>query len=304
MISSILTAYKEPRTVGAAIKALLEQDWPEAYEILVVCPDEETARVVQIFTDCYPQVKRLVDQGHGKPAALNLAFSQVRGRICVFTDGDVVIQEGAISALLAPFTDPCCGAVTGRPVSASPRTSMLGYWSHLLTDAGAHDMRSHRARQQQYLDCSGYLYAARSELLSPLPPETLADDAFISQLIWQQGYGIAYAPEARVAVRYPTTYKDWLLQKVRSSAGAAQTPQPLRTDHKKYVRPPEYMRSLKREALAGFRSSLTYPQTSRERWWTWCLFLARIHLWLCVRAELHLKRRPYQDIWQRVETTK
>ncbi|GCE23650.1 glycosyltransferase [Dictyobacter kobayashii] len=304
MISCILTAYKEPRTVGVAIKALIEQDWPEDYEMLVVCPDEETARVVQIFTECYPQVQRLVDQGKGKPAALNLALSQIQGHVCVFTDGDVVIQEEAIAALLVPFSNPNCGAVTGRPISANSRSSMLDYWSHLLTDAGAHYMRMRCSQQQQYLDCSGYLYAARSALLSPLPQETLADDAFISQLIWQQGYTIDYAPKARVAVRYPTTYQDWLLQKVRSSAGAAQTPQPLLADNKKYVRPPEHMRSLKREALAGFRSSLAYPQSRHERWWTWCLFMARVHLWLCVWTELHLKHRSYQDIWQRVETTK
>lgn len=304
MISCILTAYKEPRTIGVAIKALIEQDWPEEYEILVVCPDEETAMVVRIFTDCYSQVRHLVDQGEGKPAALNLAFSQMRGHICVFTDGDVIIQEEAIPALLAPFADPVCGAVTGRPISANVRTSLLGYWSHVLTDAGAHYIRSNYAQQQRYLDCSGYLYAARSALLLPLPLETLADDAYISQLIWQQGYTITYAPEARVAVRYPTTYQDWLLQKVRSSVGAARTPVPLQTTDKKYVRPAEHMRSFKREAFNGLRSSLAYAQSRREQLWTVCLLLARIHLWLCVWLEVHIKHRSRQDIWQRVETTK
>ncbi|GER90099.1 hypothetical protein KDW_42610 [Dictyobacter vulcani] len=304
MISCIITAYKEPRTVGVAIKALIEQDWPEEYEILVVCPDQETARVVRIFTECYPQVQHLVDRGEGKPAALNLALTQIKGRICVFTDGDVVVQEETIAELLTPFANPLCGAVTGRPVSANTRTSMLDYWSHLLTDAGAHYIRSRYAQQQRYLDCSGYLYATLSTLLKPLPVESLADDAYISQLIWQQGYTIAYAPGARVAVRYPTTYRDWLLQKVRSSAGAAQTPQPLSPGDKNYVRPPEQMRSLKREAVNGFRSSLAYAQSSHEQWWTWCLFMARIHLWLCVWVELHLKHRSHQDIWRRVETTK
>ncbi|GCF06990.1 glycosyltransferase [Dictyobacter arantiisoli] len=304
MISCILTAYQEPRTVGVSIKALLEQDWPEAYEILVVCPDTETATVVRIFTECYPQVRQLIDTGEGKPAALNLALKHIRGHICVFSDGDVLVQENAIAELLAPFEQPECGAVTGRPISANPRTSCFGYWSHLLTDAGAHYIRTRNAQQRRYLDCSGYLYAARSFLLTAMPLETLADDAYISQLVWQQGYVLAYAPEARVAVRYPTTYKDWLLQKVRSSAGAAMTPPPLHPNDQRYVRPPEHMRSFQREALTGLYSALTYAQSWHEQWWTCCLLIARIHLWLCVWLELHIKHRSRQDIWQRVETTK
>lgn len=304
MISCILTAYHEPRTVGVSIKALIEQAWTEEYEILVVCPDKETANVVRIFTDCYPQVQHLIDTGKGKPAALNLALKQIRGSICVFTDGDVIIQEDAIPALLSHFKDPHCGAVTGRPISANARSSCFGYWSHLLTDAGAHHTRTRFSEQQRYLDCSGYLYAARSELLSTLPHDTLADDAYISQLVWQQGYMLAYAPEAQVAVRYPTTYGDWLLQKVRSSAGSAQVSAPLRPDAKNYVRPPEHMRSFQSEAFTGLRSALAYAQSWPERWWTCCLLCARIHLWLCVWLELNIKHRPYQDIWQRVETTK
>ncbi len=221
MISAIITAYKEPRTIGGAIDALLQQDWPDTYEILVVSPDEETRAAVEPYVQRYPQVHHLTDRGEGKPAALNLAFAHARGEICVLTDGDVQVCPGAIGPLLVALKDERCGAVSGRPISASPRATLLGYWSHLLTDAGAHNARMRRARKGAYFDCSGYLYAVRRELVPELPADTLADDAYISQAIWEQGYTIAYAPDAQVRVWYPTTYADWLLQKVRSTAGAA-----------------------------------------------------------------------------------
>jgi cellulose synthase/poly-beta-1,6-N-acetylglucosamine synthase-like glycosyltransferase len=303
MLSCIVTAYKEPTTIGAAIEALIAQDWQEEYEILVACPDQPTADVVLACAQKYPQVQHLRDSGEGKPAALNLALQQAHGRICIFTDGDVKVLPNAIQALLAPFADTQCGAVTGRPVSASPRSTMLGYWSHLLTDAGAHTVRMRRSQQGLFLDCSGYLYAARRELLSPWPANTLADDAYISQYIWQQGYQIAYAPKALVAVRYPTTYHDWLLQKVRSTAGAAtiveQAANPLQQK-----RQPVRMRSFFHEAIEGFRPTLAYPRALREFWWTCALLLARLHLWLRIMDEVHIKRRSYKDIWQRVESTK
>jgi cellulose synthase/poly-beta-1,6-N-acetylglucosamine synthase-like glycosyltransferase len=309
VVSCILTAYKEFRTVGRAIEALLEQDWPYEYEILVVCPDEATAAVVQTYMKISPRVFLLTDEEKGKPAALNLAFGQVRGDICLFTDGDVEIQQGAIEPLLTPFLDPNCGAVTARPVSGSPRSTMLGFWSHLLTDAGAHQARLRLAKEQKYLDCSGYLYAARRCLLSPLPEEVLADDAYISHMIWLQGYTIAYAPSSCVKVRYPTNYRDWLLQKVRSTAGATATAA-LYTksrEHREKTadnREATRMRSFYKEMKEGLLPALTYPRTIREKWWTCCLFVARLYLWIRVWLEIHVKHRSYREVWQRVESTK
>jgi len=309
MISCILTAYKEFRTVGRAIEALLEQDWPCEYEILVVCPDEATAAVAQTYVEISSRVSLLTDQGKGKPAALNLAFERVHGDICLFTDGDVEVQQGAIEPLLAPFLDPKCGAVTARPVSVSLRSTMLGFWSHLLTDAGAHQARLRLASEHNYLDCSGYLYAARRCLLAPLPEEVLADDAYISHMIWLQGYTIAYAPSACVKVRYPTNYRDWLLQKVRSTAGATVTAslcaksgeqQEKRDENHEATR----MRSFYKEMKEGLLPALAYPRTVQERWWTCCLFAARLHLWVRVWLEIHVKHRSYREIWQRVESTK
>jgi cellulose synthase/poly-beta-1,6-N-acetylglucosamine synthase-like glycosyltransferase len=309
LVSCILTAYKEFRTVGRAIEALLGQDWPCEYEILVVCPDEATATVVRSYMQSSPHVFLLTDEGKGKPAALNLALAQVRGDICLFTDGDVEVQQGAIEPLLAPFRAPYCGAVTARPVSVSPRSTMLGFWSHLLTDAGAHQTRLRLAREQKYLDCSGYLYAARRCLLSPLPQEVLADDAYISHMIWLQGYSIAYAPDARVNVRYPTNYRDWLLQKVRSTAGATATAT-LWTKSREHQqktagnREATRMRSFYKETKEGLLPALAYPRTIREQWWTYCLFVARFYLWIRVWLEIHVKHRSYREIWQRVESTK
>ena len=42
MISIIITSYKEPRTIGKAIEAILSNNLPKDYEILVTAPDKET----------------------------------------------------------------------------------------------------------------------------------------------------------------------------------------------------------------------------------------------------------------------
>jgi cellulose synthase/poly-beta-1,6-N-acetylglucosamine synthase-like glycosyltransferase len=218
----------------------------------------------------------------------------VQGAIVVFSDGDVIISENALAPLLAPFVDENVGAVTGRPLSRSHRTTMLGYWSHLLVE-GAHQTRQKRDASGEFQLCSGYLFAARRALTLPIPEDALAEDAVISHRIAEQGYKIRYAPEAVVSVKYPTTYADWLRQKVRSAGVYAQS----------YVRnSPFSMRSPKLVAQQGTLLALKFARTPREFWWTLCLFVARLHLWLLVFWQVRVRKRPLTTLWQRVESTK
>ena len=294
MLSVIITAFREPATVGRAIEAFLHQ-LPNEAELLVVCPDAATAAVVDDYVARFAVVGRVTDPQQGKPAALNVGLEAARGDVVVLSDGDVVVAEDALGPLLAPFEDPRVGAVSGRPVSVSPRDTLLGYWSHLLTEAGAHQTRLARDRAGRFLVCSGYLFALRRELIAHVPEDALAEDAVITHLIARQGHRIRYAPRARVFVKYPTTYRDWLRQRVRSAGGYAQD----------YVRKsPLRMRSAKLEILHGTPLALRYPRDPREFLWTLLLFAARLHLWLLVLIHVRLLHRPLAALWQRVDTTK
>lgn len=295
MISVIITAYQEPDTLGRAIEALLPQ-LPDEAELLVVCHDPSTTAVAQRYAQQHTAVRHVPEpQKLGKPHALNLALAAAQGEIVVLTDGDVFVQEGSLAALLAPFAQPTVGASTGRPVSLTSRQSKLGYWSHLLVE-GAHAARLKRQQQGEFLLCSGYYFAARKRLIpNPIPEDALAEDAVISHQIAEQGYQIAYVPEAEVYVKYPTHYADWLRQKVRSAGGYAQD----------YVRKSAYqMRSASQEARHGSWHALTFAQNGRELFWTLQLFMARLHLWFLVWWQVRWRQRPLAELWQPVQSTK
>ena len=293
MVSVLLTSYREPNTVGRAIAALLPQLPPEG-ELLAIAPDEPTIAVIRAWMAQDARVRHLQDAQQGKPSALNLGLAAARHEIVVLTDGDVEVQPGALAALLAPFGDPQVGAVSGRVVSVSPRGTLLGYWSHLLVDA-AHDARQRRAARGAFLLCTGYLFAYRRRLVPTVPTDALAEDAVISHRIAEQGFRIAYAPQAVVHVKYPSTYRDWLLQKVRSAGGYAQ-PYITRSTVK--------MRSAWLEVRDGAWFALTYGRTPREHLWTLLLFAARLHLWLLVYWRVRVRRLPLTTLWQRVRSTK
>ena len=292
-LSVVITAFREAETIGPAIEAFLHQ-LPSEAQILVVCPDPETTAIVDRYADTSPRVHHVADPQQGKPIALNAGLAEAAGDIVVLSDGDVLIDDGALQALLAPFEESTVGAVTGHPISVNARDTITGYWSHLLTDA-IHNMRLRRHRDRSFLLCSGYLFAFRRALVDRVPDDALAEDAVISHRIAKQGHAIRYAPDARVYVRYPTTYSDWLRQKVRSAGGYAQS----------YVRDSSVrMRSAWLELTSGARLAMSYPQNAREFIWTLLLFAARLHLWLLVLVKVRLLQRPLDTIWKRVESTK
>jgi len=262
--------------------------------LLVVCPDEPTATAAAQYARQAPQMRVLRDEGKGKPAALNVGLNAAQGEIAVLSDGDVYVGPGSVQALLAAFTDPQVGIVTGRPVSVSPRQTMLGYWSHLLVDAGAHQQRLRRARDGAFLECSGYLYAFRRSLVQPIPEDSLAEDGLISHRVWEQGYLTAYAPEALVYVKYPSSYRDWITQKIRSMGGDAQ----------QYVKASRGKRSFRQEVGDGLWAAIRYAQSARELWWTLLLFVARAYVWLRVWWDVKYRKRPFSALWQRVNSTK
>ncbi|MEK6893413.1 MAG: glycosyltransferase [Nanoarchaeota archaeon] len=291
MISIIITAYKEPRTIKKAISEIAEQDLP-IYEILVVAPDQKTLEEVRKLKEKYPSIRTLQDSGNGKPAALNLAVSKSKGDILILTDGDVYVGAGAINFLLKPLSNPKIGAVSGNPISLDSKKNMLGFWAYMLTNI-ANERRLAALKENKRIFCSGYLFAIRKDLFPKLPEELLSEDGFISHNVYESGFGINYAEKARVYIKYPTNFADWIKQKKRSAGGYNQNKKILGAE----------IRSFRKES-AGATAFFKYPKTLKEFFWLGILFLSRIYLWFVIYRDINFKKKTREEIWKRVESTK
>ncbi|MDP1728801.1 MAG: glycosyltransferase [archaeon] len=294
MISFIITGYKEPKTVGKAIESILANNLPKDYELFVSAPDKETLQAAKKYANKNKKIKLIQDEGRGKPAALNLIFKKAKGKILILTDADVYISKNSISHLLDKFKDKNIGAVTGRPISLNSKKTLLGYWSHLLTDI-ADKIRKKAEKNNEMIVCSGYLYAIRNGLIKTIPEEALSDDAVISHLIHDRGFKILYSPEAEVYVKYPTNFSDWIKQKKRSAGGFNQL--------NSMVKGKARMRSFSKESL-GILDVLKYPKTLKEFFYTKLLILARIYLWILIYIDINLKKKSLKKVWVRIESTK
>lgn len=292
-VSVIITSAHEPKTIGKALTSILAQNLSEIEikEILVVAPDKETLEAAKKAAEKHQKVKLLKDPGKGKPTALNLAFGKALSDILVLTDGDVYVADNALSYLLAPFKDPKVGGTGGRPIPTNSRNSIFGFWSHFLTDS-AHRLRLDRSAKNKFLELSGYLLAIKKSPITSIPVATLADDSYLSHLIAKSNLKTAYAPEAKVYVKYPTNLSDWFKQKRRSAFEYWQNS----------YSSAQSMRSPLKEAFLGFKFALSYPKNFKEVFWLVLLFAARVFLWFEI---FFLKLTDSsKNLWVRVKTTK
>lgn len=308
MISILLTAWKEQDTIGKCIKTFIG-DYSGEFELILGCPDTETHTEALRKMQELGYEDKLVhvqDPGEGKPKALGMMMDKARGDIWFFGDGDVWYGDKTIPKMLKHFEDAQVMAVTGRPVSADTKDSMMHYFGHLLSDAADHKRRIDLLdapglgrtfiKRRPFFPVSGYLFAMRKSNIRA-PHDTLVEDAYISTVIHNRGGRIAYEPEAKVFVKYPSTLKDYFKQKKRSVGGYVQL--------WKYniVKPETNTRSFGKE-LEYFWFPIRYAQNLRQLVWSFMLYPIRLWLWVQIFWERRVRHKSFSDTWVRIETTK
>lgn len=291
MISIIITAFKEPETIGRAIESFLKQSIQEKYELIVSAPDKETLDVAKK----YKKVKLFKDPGKGKSLALNMLLKKCKGNILILTDGDVYVSENSVNEILKEFEDEKVGCVTGKPTPAEDRKTKYGYWANFLFDA-AHKMRSKSKNQKTFLECSGYLWAFRNHIIESFPLD-VAEDTIVPYFFWEKGFRIGYAEKALVYVKNVDNWKEWVSQKIRTSR-AHET-----LDKYVDVKTTPRTKTFKNE-FAGAFSLLTYAKTIKELYWSIELAFARLYIWAKVFQDVYIKKKYHKDNWERVESTK
>ncbi len=294
MIRIIITAYGEPKSTEKAVKAFLDQDIKEDYEIIVCDPFEEVKNYISEKFKDNKQVKYYEDPGEGKSYALNLLinqhFNNNKEDIFIFTDGDVYVNNKSVSAILNAFKDKTIGAVTTKIVSLNPRDNMLGYWSHLLID-GANKTRKYLSNKRDFFECSGYLFAIRNGIISEFP-ENASEDAIIPALIWKKGYKIAFVDDAEVYVKNPANIKEWMDQKKRNIKGHESLNKII-----KWEDAPKRTKSFTNEIWFGLGHALGYPRSLKEFSWTFALLYYRLKLWYNAVSD----SKDYKDGWREEE---
>ncbi|HUI82012.1 MAG TPA: glycosyltransferase family 2 protein [Bryobacteraceae bacterium] len=195
-VSVLLAVHNGRPFIRKKLECLLALNYPrELLDILVVSDgsSDATEPIVEAFAQRGVRLLR-VPRG-GKAAALNAGLKHVSGEILFFTDVRQDLPADSLVELVANFADPSVGAVTGEPRFLNPdrageQADMELYWRYELW------VRRRHSRIASACNTTGWIYALRRSLATPIPVDTLTDDGVIPLKTICRGYRVVVEPKA------------------------------------------------------------------------------------------------------------
>jgi biofilm PGA synthesis N-glycosyltransferase PgaC len=228
-VSIIVAARNEAQLLASRIENLFALAYPGPKQIIIVSDGstDGTPRTLARYSD---RIELVEIPASGKAAALNAGVARARYDILVFADARQAFASDALNELVANFSDPTVGGVSGElvldcehdpPAGGNAGASSVGegvglYWRYEKW------IRRHESLVHSMLGATGAIYAMRRSLWRPLPPGTLLDDVLAPMRVVLQGHRVIFDDRARahdrVAVDAPSEHR----RKVRTLAGNYQ----------------------------------------------------------------------------------
>ena len=195
-VSIIVPSFNSANTLGDAIQACENQDYPSARTEIIVVDDgstDDTGNIVSKFNVKYIKQKR-----SGPASARNNGFKNAKGDAICFTDADCMPDPDWISKLINRYYAEDIGAVAG---------SYNVYGSPYLLDKFVHyEIRDRHSRMPEYVNSFGTynVMIKRNvfEVAGGFNPEycnASGEDTDLSYRIIRSGYKIYFAKDAFVS---------------------------------------------------------------------------------------------------------
>lgn len=220
-VSVLIPVHNGAAFIRSKLDSVLGLDYPrELMEVLVLSDGstDETDSIVQDFAAHGIRLLR-VETRSGKTNALNLGLSHASGEILFFTDVRQHFKPDALAHLVANFADPTVGAVSGElrllPGESGEQADMNAYWRYELW------ARNRHSQIDSVFNTTGSIYAMRRALAAPLPPDTIADDAFQPFRAFFANYRVILDSQA-IAYDYPAVPGTEFRRRLRTLAGLWQ----------------------------------------------------------------------------------
>jgi cellulose synthase/poly-beta-1,6-N-acetylglucosamine synthase-like glycosyltransferase len=189
----------EDAVLEQKIENLKALDYPADRFQVVAVSDGSTDRTEAILQR-YAQDEQfcviLNQLPRGKASGLNLGIEMAQGEVVLFTDARQTIETGAVRLLLENFADADVGCASGELMlgSVGKGEAVKGMGLYWRIEKKIREWESHSG---SVVGATGALYAARRDLLVPVPVGTILDDVYIPMNIARQGFRVIFDSRAR-----------------------------------------------------------------------------------------------------------
>ncbi|SEW40697.1 Glycosyltransferase, catalytic subunit of cellulose synthase and poly-beta-1,6-N-acetylglucosamine synthase [Chitinophaga sp. YR573] len=221
-VTLIIAAYNEHAFIDQKIQNTLALDYPEQKLEIIFITDGSTDGSEKVVQN-YPRITLLHEyERKGKTAAINRAMRIVRTPFVIFCDANTLLNTAAVKNIVKHYRDEKTGGVAGEKkvltTDGDNAAATEGvYWKYESL------LKKLDAAFYTVVGAAGELFSVRTSLFAPVDTSVILDDFIISLKINQQGYRIAYAPDAYAMERPSTSITEEHKRKVRISAGGFQS---------------------------------------------------------------------------------
>jgi len=195
-VSMIVSCYNEQEIIEHKIRNCIAIDYPDNKLDFIFVSDgseDRTDSIIREFSN--EHIKLIRQEGRlGKTMGINLAISQARGEIVVFSDANAMYQKEAIRMLVRNFNDLKVGYVVGAALYRDDTESFSGvsensYWEYEIF------LKKIESKLHSVVGGDGAIYAIRKQLYRRLDQEDIND--FVNPLqIISKGFRGVFEEEA------------------------------------------------------------------------------------------------------------
>ncbi len=210
-VSIGICVHNEEKTIGKLLDSILTQKLESICidEIIVISSGstDNTNDIVREYKKKDKRIKPVVqNKREGKTVADNIFLKMSKNDIVVLTSGDLVFREDTIQKLVEPFANPKIGMTSVNPLPVNNANTFMGFVSCM------------HWRLHNKLERHGETIAFRKKLVSQIPSDMAADEAYIEAVIQARGYKAVHVNNAIIYNKGPETIRDFIKQRRRHYA--------------------------------------------------------------------------------------
>ena len=210
-----IIVHNEEKNIAKLLDSILKQNLSEVViDRIIVVSSGSTDKTNDIVTNYAKRCQKikLLNQKRreGKASAINEFLREAKNKVVIISSGDIVFTENAIKNLTKPFEDGEVGLTSVNPIPVNLNNNLIGFIANM------------HWKLHNLLARHGEAIAFRKDIVSSLPKNIVADEAYIEAIVQKRKMKAIHVNDAIVLNKGPENIMDFIKQVRRHFFGHLQ----------------------------------------------------------------------------------